>query len=75
MRAAHPDVDVRADARWVDAGQVLTSTGVSAGIDLALHFVERLEDAAGAGAGAVAGAVALAMEYRWNPDVGTVDSG
>lgn len=29
--------------RYVDAGSVVTSAGVSAGIDMALHLVERLE--------------------------------
>lgn len=36
------DIEVRADDRWVDAGDVLSSAGVSAGIDLALYLVERL---------------------------------
>jgi transcriptional regulator GlxA family with amidase domain len=34
-------VDVR-DERFVDAGDVVTSAGVSAGIDMALHLVARL---------------------------------
>jgi transcriptional regulator GlxA family with amidase domain len=36
------DVDVRADDRFVDAGHVVTASGVSAGIDMALHLVARL---------------------------------
>jgi transcriptional regulator GlxA family with amidase domain len=36
-------VDVRPDARFVDAGDVVTAAGVSAGIDMALHLVARLE--------------------------------
>jgi transcriptional regulator GlxA family with amidase domain len=35
-------VDVRRDARFVDAGEVVTAAGVSAGIDMALHLVARL---------------------------------
>lgn len=35
-------VDVRPDARIVDAGDVLTCGGVTSGLDLALHLVERL---------------------------------
>jgi len=31
----------RADLRYVDAGRVLTSAGVTAGIDLALHLVDQ----------------------------------
>lgn len=34
--------DVRADARVVDDGDLVTSGGVTAGIDLALHLVARL---------------------------------
>jgi transcriptional regulator GlxA family with amidase domain len=34
--------DVRPDARFVDEGDVITSAGVSAGIDMALHLVARL---------------------------------
>lgn len=30
------------EARWVDDGNVITSSGVSAGMDMALHVVERL---------------------------------
>jgi transcriptional regulator GlxA family with amidase domain len=36
-------VEVDADARYVDEGVVVTAAGVSAGIDMALHLVARLE--------------------------------
>ncbi|MFT2019257.1 DJ-1/PfpI family protein [Streptomyces sp. 796.1] len=36
-------VEVRADDRYVDTGSVITSAGVSAGIDMALHLVSRLD--------------------------------
>jgi len=36
------DIDVRPDDRFVDAGEVVTAAGVSAGIDMALHLVARL---------------------------------
>jgi transcriptional regulator GlxA family with amidase domain len=45
-------IDVRADARWVDAGDVLTAGGVTSGIDLALHLLERFQSAEVAGAAA-----------------------
>jgi transcriptional regulator GlxA family with amidase domain len=35
-------IDVRPDDRFVDSGDVITSSGVSAGIDMALHLVHRL---------------------------------
>lgn len=37
-----PTIDVRRDDRFVDDGDVVTSSGVSAGIDMALHLVARL---------------------------------
>lgn len=36
-------IDVDEDARYVDDGDVVTSAGVSAGIDMALHLIERFE--------------------------------
>ena len=38
-----PSVLLDTEARFVDDGDVVTSAGVSAGIDMALHLVERLE--------------------------------
>lgn len=37
-----PGIEVRPDDRFVDDGDVITSAGVSAGIDMALHLVARL---------------------------------
>lgn len=37
-----PSIEIRARARFVDDGDVVTSAGVSAGIDMALHLVARL---------------------------------
>ena len=37
-----PSIDVRSDDRFVDDGDVITSAGISAGIDMALHLVARL---------------------------------
>jgi transcriptional regulator GlxA family with amidase domain len=37
-----PSVRTDADARFVDDGDLITSAGVSAGIDMALHLVARL---------------------------------
>jgi transcriptional regulator GlxA family with amidase domain len=42
-RLASYGVDVRPDERFVDTGQVVTAAGVSAGIDMALHLVARLD--------------------------------
>ena len=37
-----PSIEVRPDDRYVDDGDVITAAGVSAGIDMALHLVDRL---------------------------------
>jgi transcriptional regulator GlxA family with amidase domain len=42
LRAHLPRTNVLADARVVDEGEIITSAGVSAGIDMALHVVRRL---------------------------------
>ena len=36
-------IDVRPDDRFVDSGDVVSAAGVSAGIDMALHLVARLD--------------------------------
>jgi YHS domain-containing protein len=38
---AYPDIRVQRGARFVDEGRVATAGGLSSGIDLALHVVER----------------------------------
>jgi transcriptional regulator GlxA family with amidase domain len=42
LRQLDDSIDVRADDRFVDSGEVITAAGVSAGIDMALHLVARL---------------------------------
>ena len=41
FRARFPAVDLDPDVLYVDEGQVLTSAGASAGLDLCLHMVQR----------------------------------
>jgi transcriptional regulator GlxA family with amidase domain len=40
-----PSIDIRREERFVDDGDVITAAGISAGIDMALHLVERLAGA------------------------------
>jgi transcriptional regulator GlxA family with amidase domain len=42
MTSIDPTIEVRPEARFVDAGDVITASGLSAGIDMALHIVGRL---------------------------------
>ena len=53
--------------RWVEDGKHITSAGVSAGIDMALHFVERLTNAD------ISRLVQLAIEYDPQPPGGPID--
>jgi len=42
LRSMFPNVHVKENTRWVDEGSIVTSAGISAGIDMSLHLVERL---------------------------------
>jgi len=42
MGKGYPAVEVLADVRFVDEGHIITSAGISAGIDMSLHVVSRL---------------------------------
>jgi transcriptional regulator GlxA family with amidase domain len=64
LRANHPKTDVLADARVVDEGEIITSAGVSAGIDMALHVVRRLHG------DEVARRTARDMEYEGDRVIG-----
>jgi len=43
LKAQFPALLVQDDVRWVDEGQVVSSAGIAAGIDMALHLVARLK--------------------------------
>ncbi|NRF66642.1 DJ-1/PfpI family protein [Aquincola sp. S2] len=59
LRRDHPRLDVREGLRWVDAGRFVTSAGISAGIDMSLHLVERLAGRA------LAERTARQMDFAW----------
>ncbi|HEX5503503.1 MAG TPA: DJ-1/PfpI family protein [Thermomicrobiales bacterium] len=61
MRGQYPAVTMLADTRVVDEGHVVTSAGISAGIDMALHVVARLHGVE------TAAWTARYMEYDWTP--------
>jgi transcriptional regulator GlxA family with amidase domain len=67
LREAAPKTVVHADTRFVDNGVVITTAGISAGIDGALHVVSRLLGEA------EARSTARYMEYdKWVPEDGLV---
>ena len=41
LEALFPQVQVQRERRWVDEGAVISSAGISAGIDMSLHIVAR----------------------------------
>lgn len=63
LRARWPRVQVVGDQRWVDNGRIVTSGGISAGIDMSLHLVERLAGRE------LAQRTARQMEYDWHSGV------
>lgn len=63
----YPKIDVKREARFVDNGRIITTAGISAGIDGALHLVAKLQ-----GLNA-AKRTAYYMEYdNWTPGDGLI---
>lgn len=61
LRAQFPALAVQENVRWVDRGALVTSAGISAGIDMSLHLVSRLAGPA------LAERTAGQMDTPWNP--------
>lgn len=61
LRALPPAVRVRGGVRWVDQGVIVTSAGISAGIDMSLHLVQRLHSRD------LALRTARQMDFDWEP--------
>jgi putative intracellular protease/amidase len=64
LRTAAPKTRVVTDRRFVDNGKIVTTAGLSAGIDGSLHVIEKL---LGKGTAQIA---AVSLEYDWRPDSG-----
>lgn len=60
LRTRFPELDVQPQRRWVDLGAVVTSAGISAGLDMSLHLVARIAGRE------LAVATARQMDYRWH---------
>ncbi len=69
LRTGFPKVRVVDDKRFCDNGRIITTAGLSSGIDGSLHMVERFEGQA------TARSVALNMEYDWRPESGFARGG
>lgn len=59
FRAMFPDIPIQENTRWVDAGEIVTSAGISAGLDMSLQLVARLESEE------LAVRTARQMDYDW----------
>lgn len=64
LAMGYPEVDVVRGTRFVDNGKIVTSAGLSAGIDGAIHVVEKVQG------GEAARKLADHIEYAWDPSVG-----
>ena len=59
LRSSFPETTVLENQRWVDEGNIVTSAGISAGIHMSLHLVERLAGRE------LATATARQLEFEW----------
>jgi putative intracellular protease/amidase/DNA-directed RNA polymerase subunit RPC12/RpoP len=62
LQAIAPKTKVVKNKRFVDNGKIITSAGLSSGIDASLHVVERIR-----GRGETQ-RIATHLEYNWDPD-------
>lgn len=59
LQRQFPELKVETNVRWIDEGRVVTSAGISAGIDMCLHLVSRL------GGALLAERTAHQMDFKW----------
>lgn len=59
LKASYPTLSVIKNQRWVDEGNIITSGGISSGIDMSLHLVSKISTKK------LATNVAKQMEFKW----------
>ncbi|MGB5919520.1 DJ-1/PfpI family protein [Arcobacter sp.] len=59
LKKDYPTLNVVEDVRWVDEGNILTSAGISAGIDMSLHLVSKIKNLE------LANKTAKQMQFDW----------
>ncbi|WP_424687611.1 MAG: DJ-1/PfpI family protein [Halarcobacter ebronensis] len=59
LKNSFPSLDVKDDVRWVDEGNIVSSAGISAGIDMSLHLISKLYNEA------LALKTAKQMQFDW----------
>jgi putative intracellular protease/amidase len=63
LKKDEPSCTIAYDQRFTDNGKIITTAGLSSGIDGALHLIERY------GSRFDAEQAALGLEYNWQPDL------
>jgi transcriptional regulator GlxA family with amidase domain len=63
LRETYPNLEVIENQRWVDEGEVITSGGISAGIDMSLHLVSKIQSQE------LAWKTAKQMEFEWTKNI------
>jgi len=59
LKRMFPTLHVQTGKRWVDEGTIITSAGISAGLDMSLHLIERIAGRE------IAIGTARQMEFDW----------
>lgn len=59
LRRGYPNLEVIENQRWVDEGEIITSGGISAGIDMSLYLVSKTQSQE------LAEKTAKQMEFEW----------
>lgn len=65
LRASYPKLTIQEAKRWVDEGDIVTSGGIAAGIDMSLHLVSRFHTQE------LAENTAKQMEFNWSNNSGS----
>lgn len=64
LEAQFPRLRVKRNVRWVEQGRFVSSAGISAGIDMSLHMVQKLHSQI------LADTTARQMDYHWDKQHG-----
>ncbi len=59
LKKDYPTLNVVENVRWVDEGNILTSAGISAGIDMSLHLISKIKNLE------LANKTAKQMQFDW----------
>ncbi len=69
LRRSFPQLQIDSGEQWIDSGSIVTSAGISAGLDMSLHLVSRLVSFE------LAERTARQMDYAWRRPPPTAAAG